>query len=98
MDPPPDPSKIPAFPSVAAQGNAQSFAATTLALHGIALMVFGARMWSRCFPVYRMHRDDYVCAIAYVRSLFTILHSLHKSTTLVVAIKEGEKENYYLGY
>ncbi|CAO2649944.1 Nn.00g012360.m01.CDS01 [Neocucurbitaria sp. VM-36] len=66
MDPPPDPSLIPAFPSAAAQSNARSFAGVALALHGVAIMAFGARMWSRCFPVFRMHLDDYVCAVAYI--------------------------------
>lgn len=64
----PDPSLIPAFPSAAAQSSARTFAGTALALHGLAVMVFVGRMWSRCFPVYRMLVDDYICAVAYVRN------------------------------
>jgi hypothetical protein len=68
---PPDPHLIPAFPSEAAQNTARASAGTTLALHGLALLVFGARMWSRWYPVYRMQLDDYACVMAYV--------SLHRS-------------------
>ncbi|RYO70744.1 hypothetical protein AA0113_g2973 [Alternaria arborescens] len=64
--PPPDLHLIPAFPSEAAQKTGRTFAGATLALHGIALVVFGARMWSRWRPVYRMQLDDYACAMAYV--------------------------------
>ncbi|KAH7347103.1 hypothetical protein BKA66DRAFT_614405 [Pyrenochaeta sp. MPI-SDFR-AT-0127] len=61
-----DPSTIPAFPSQATQDNARSFSRTALALHGVALVVFVGRMWSRCFPVFRLHKDDYVCIVAYI--------------------------------
>ncbi|KAG9194292.1 hypothetical protein G6011_04327 [Alternaria panax] len=67
MAPPPlDLHTIPASPSEAAQKTAKIFAGATLALHGIALMVFGARMWSRWRPVYRMQLDDHACTLAYV--------------------------------
>lgn len=63
----PDPHTIPSFPSEAAQDNARTFAATALVFHGIALLVFAARLWTRLFPVLRMQLDDWVCVIAYVR-------------------------------
>ena len=70
--PPPDLHLIPAFPSEAAQKTGRTFAGATLALHGIALVVFGTRMWSRWRPVYRMQLDDYACAMAYVSSDCTV--------------------------
>lgn len=69
MDARPDPSSIPVFPSQATQDNARLFSRTALALHGVALLAFGGRMCSRCFPVFRLHKDDYVCIIAYVGGL-----------------------------
>ncbi|KAH7092536.1 hypothetical protein FB567DRAFT_239799 [Paraphoma chrysanthemicola] len=66
MDTPPDPTLIPAFPSPTAQYNSRAFVATTFILHGIALVTFGGRIWSRSRPVFRMHMDDYVCTAAYI--------------------------------
>jgi hypothetical protein len=64
----PDPRLIPSFPSEAAQRNARAFVGATITLHGVAIIVFGGRIWSRSYPVLHMHPDDYVCIAAYVRS------------------------------
>lgn len=37
-----------------------------------ATLVFVARLWTRCFPIYRMKADDYVCSVAYV---FVVINS-----------------------
>ncbi|KAF2822440.1 hypothetical protein CC86DRAFT_423622 [Ophiobolus disseminans] len=66
METAPDPRLIPAFPSAAAQSHARAFAGTTIALHGLALVVFSGRMWSRSYPVLRMCMDDYICIIAFI--------------------------------
>jgi hypothetical protein len=66
MESKPDPSLIPSFPSEAAQTHARAFVGTTITLHGLAFVVFAGRMWSRSYPVFRMHMDDYVCVVAYV--------------------------------
>jgi hypothetical protein len=67
MDAAPDPRVIPSFPSENAQQHAHAFAGATIALHGLAFIVFAGRMWSRSYPVLRMYLDDYVCILAYVR-------------------------------
>jgi hypothetical protein len=67
MEAAPDPRLIPSFPSETAQYHARAFAGATIALHGLAFVVFGGRMWSRSYPVVHMHMDDYVCIAAYVR-------------------------------
>lgn len=45
---------------------AWEFSVITPILLTLATLLFLARLWTRCFPVYRMLADDYVCAVAYV--------------------------------
>ncbi|KAH8723798.1 hypothetical protein GQ44DRAFT_655921 [Phaeosphaeriaceae sp. PMI808] len=66
-----DPSLIPSVPSRAALNNAHAFAGATIALHLVAVVVFGGRMWSRSYPVLRMSMDDYVCILAYILVLIS---------------------------
>ncbi|KAF2852535.1 hypothetical protein T440DRAFT_516379 [Plenodomus tracheiphilus IPT5] len=61
----PDPHSIPSIPSPAAQESARLFVGTALALHGIAILVFGARIWTRFVKGGRMYVDDWVCGGAY---------------------------------
>ncbi|KAF2469199.1 uncharacterized protein BDR25DRAFT_372414 [Lindgomyces ingoldianus] len=63
---PPDPSLIPSPPTEAAVELAHAFAGIAITLNIISFMVFGGRIWTRCFPVLRLGWDDYIISVAYV--------------------------------
>jgi hypothetical protein len=61
----------PAPPSDRAVHIASEFTIISTLLLAIATLLFAARLWTRCFPVFRMLADDYVSLVGYVRSLHT---------------------------
>lgn len=63
----PDPHLIPAIPTESAIASARAFAGVAITLNIIAFFTFGGRIWTRCFPVFRLAMDDYVISIGYVR-------------------------------
>ncbi|KAK7178853.1 hypothetical protein DPSP01_000945 [Paraphaeosphaeria sporulosa] len=56
----------PAPPSARAVHIAWEFSVISTLLLATATLLFIARLWTRCFPVFRMLADDYVCAVGYV--------------------------------
>lgn len=62
----PDASKIPAIPSDLATHYTHIFAGICITLIVLATITFGARLWTRCYPVFKMAADDYVCTCAFV--------------------------------
>ncbi|KAF2439976.1 hypothetical protein P171DRAFT_369088 [Karstenula rhodostoma CBS 690.94] len=56
----------PAPPSDRAVHIAWEFSVISTILLATATLLFIARLWTRCFPVFRMLADDYVCAVGYV--------------------------------
>lgn len=56
----------PAPPSDRAVHIAWEFSVISAVLLATATLLFVARLWTRCFPVFRMLADDYVCAVGYV--------------------------------
>jgi hypothetical protein len=63
---PPDPAKIPLPLTDAALTTSIKFAGVGVALNVVAFLVFGGRMWTRTYPVFRMGWDDYAMILAYV--------------------------------
>ncbi|KAF2274262.1 uncharacterized protein EI97DRAFT_444269 [Westerdykella ornata] len=61
----PNPALIPATISQDAVDTARKFVAVTIALNIIAALLFGGRIWTRTFPVFRMGPDDYLILLAY---------------------------------
>ena len=57
---------MPAPPSERAAHIAWEFSIIATTLLATATLLFIARIWTRCFPVYRMLADDYMCVVAYV--------------------------------
>ena len=73
---PPDPKLIPDIPSDLSMRYAHAFAGLAVALSIIGTLVFGGRMYTRFFPVYRMQADDWVCMVAYVSTLIENLSDM----------------------
>ncbi|KAF2655007.1 hypothetical protein K491DRAFT_704878 [Lophiostoma macrostomum CBS 122681] len=61
-----DANLIPSPPTAGAVHDAQSFAAVAITLNIIAFFVFAGRIYTRCYPVFRLSIDDYVIAVAYI--------------------------------
>ncbi|PVI06620.1 hypothetical protein DM02DRAFT_427761 [Periconia macrospinosa] len=62
----PDASLIPAPLTGYVVELAHQFAGLTIFFIVLATILCGARVWTRCHPVYKMSADDYVCLVAYV--------------------------------
>lgn len=63
---PPDPNFIPAVPLPGALQLAHVFAGVAITVNILSTLVFGGRMWTRSFPVFRLGWDDYIISASYV--------------------------------
>ncbi|PSN65180.1 hypothetical protein BS50DRAFT_575245 [Corynespora cassiicola Philippines] len=99
---PPDPKLIPDIPSDLSMRYAHAFAGLAVALSIIGTLVFGGRMYTRFFPVYRMQADDWVCMVAYALVIVdtglllnTIPYAFHGNRRSTWNLADTQNSFYY---